>query len=140
MAVLPFSGADVHSLLQRERNRHLYPSSLVPGLSDLDASAKRKRPLPHAQDPQRFGAEPRWIVDSLAVVLDFEHENALVDLHRDVDPGRARVARDVGEQLLEDPEGGGRALPIEHQPSRGQSEPAPYAAALLEFPRLPFDR
>src|SRR5262249_12837474 len=77
----PFSGAVMHSLLQREWNRHLYPSSSVPGCSDLDASAKRKRPLSHAQDPQGFGIEPGWIVDTLAVVLDLEHENALVDPH-----------------------------------------------------------
>src|SRR5882672_7759822 len=129
----PLFDVDSNSLLEGERNGHPDPCSLVPHSGYLDIPAEGKRALSHAEDPERLRAEHRRFVDALAVVLDLEHENSTFDPHRNVEPGRIGVTRDIGEQLLENAEGSGRAVAVDRGFARGQRQLAADAAALLEF-------
>src|SRR5688572_10281096 len=108
-------------------------SSVPGGAGDVHLAAEEQRPLVHAEQAQRLPAVQVALADADAVVMDFERDLLVGDAEVDVHARGARMARHVGQDLLEDAERGGGYVDVELGRLRRQLHPATDAGALLEL-------
>src|ERR1700682_796315 len=115
-------------------------SSVPGGPGNSYLAAEQQRALVHAEQAERFLAVDVAVGDADAVVADLKCDVLLADRHLHVHPRRARVARHVGEDLLEDAEHGGRDVDVELHALGRQLGAAADAGALLGLLRPPAHR
>src|SRR4051812_35112085 len=129
-----------YRLVDHERDRDRDRGALSSLASHFDRAAKGKYPFAQPEKSQRSWALELLLLYSPAVILDLEMQCFVLlgELHGDA--GAVRMARHVGEQLLEDPEKRRRAVLVRVGETGRDLDQATDARAPLEFARLPLDR
>src|SRR5512140_3167936 len=126
-------------LLYGGRDRHGDSRPLAFVTLDVDRSAECEDSFPQAEEPERPRALDFVVPYAPPIVLDTERECSLTFRKGHVHAGGIRVACDVGEQFLENPEEGRRALLVRVGEVARDAHHAADAGAPLELARLPIE-